>query len=89
MRLAANTLHTRQIPLLWPEITKTHFNLSGELMNVTLIITQFGESFRCVRIVANISLVTSSRFSARTSAAPTGWISVKFGIGDFYENLSR
>lgn len=23
------------------------------------------------------------------SSAPTGWISVKFGIEDFYENLSR
>jgi len=35
MRFGANTLHTRQVPLFWPEITKTRFNLSGELINVT------------------------------------------------------
>jgi hypothetical protein len=26
--------------------------------------------------------------SARIHSAPTGWTSVKFGIGNFYENLS-
>ena len=56
-----HTLHNRQIPLFWPEITNIRFNLSSEIINVTLIITQFGESLRCVRIVANISLIASVR----------------------------
>jgi hypothetical protein len=58
-------LYTRKIPLFWPEITKTRFSLSGELINVTLIIIQFGESFRCVRIIANISFVTCGRTDGR------------------------
>ena len=58
-------MHIRQIPLFWPEITKARVNLSGDLIKVTLIIMQFGESYRCVRIAANISFVTCGRMDGR------------------------
>jgi len=36
-----------------------------------------------------ISFVISAfRLSACISAGPTGWISAKFDMGDFYENIS-
>ena len=38
---------------------------------------------------APVSFFTSVRPSACISAVPTGPISVKFDIGDVYENLSR
>jgi hypothetical protein len=48
-------------------------------------------SLRRVHIVAKsaYTFVMSVRLSAYISAAPTGRISVKFGIEEFHENLSR
>jgi hypothetical protein len=45
--------------------------------------------FRRVHVVAKSALYLHVRLSACTSAACTGWLFVKFGIGDSYENLSK
>ena len=47
--------------------------------------------FRRIRIVAkaHISTVMSVRLYACISAATPGAISMKFGMGNFYENLSK
>jgi hypothetical protein len=58
--------------------------------SVTQISTQDSTVFRRVQIIAKKKKAYHFhvRLTARTRAAPTERISVKFDIGDFFENLS-